>query len=123
MAHSSIYDDQNIFAKIIAKKIPCQIIHEDDYSLSFHDINPKAAIHALVIPKGPFVNPLHFYEMASSDAVLGFYRGLSITIRVLNLDQTGYRLITNGGPDSHQEVPHFHVHILGGQSLHAGING
>ncbi|MCE2715818.1 MAG: HIT domain-containing protein [Pseudomonadota bacterium] len=112
-----MYDINNIFAKILRAEIPCNKIEEDLYFLSFHDINPKASIHALVIPKGSYENAHDFADKATIQEIAGFWNGVNMTLAKLNLIQNGYRLITNSGLHGHQEVPHFHVHILGGQDL------
>lgn len=112
-----MYDTNNVFAKILRSEIPCKKIAEDDYFLSFHDLHPKAPTHALVIPKGHYENAHHFTTNASSEELVGFWMGVNATIATLNLTQDGYRLIANTGVHGCQEVPHFHVHILGGHNL------
>lgn len=112
-----MYDTNNIFAKIIRGEIPCKKIDESEHFLSFHDIHPKAPIHALAIPKGTYENAHAFTNKATVDEIIGFWKGVNTTVALLNLAQNGYRLITNTGLHSHQEVPHFHVHILGGHNL------
>jgi len=112
------YDPQNIFARILRGEIPCQKIYEDDFALAFYDVNPKTKIHALVIPKAPYTSSFDFYSQAPSDMVIGFSRAISKTVNELGLTQDpGFRLLMNTGPDAGQEVPHFHIHILGGQSI------
>ncbi|HQT64410.1 MAG: histidine triad nucleotide-binding protein [Acidocella sp. 20-57-95] len=111
------YDDNNIFAKILRAEIPCNKIYEDEYALAFHDIRPQAPVHVLVIPKGKFVSFADFGANAAADLVFGFNRAVALVAKNLGLEETGYRLITNMGWDSHQEVPHYHVHILGGRKL------
>jgi diadenosine tetraphosphate (Ap4A) HIT family hydrolase len=111
------YDASNIFARILRKEIPNQTIYEDAHALAFHDIRPQAPVHALVIPKGAYVSSDDFNADAPAEAVAGFWRAVSAVARILGVDQTGYRLIANHGANSHQEVPHFHVHILGGKAL------
>jgi diadenosine tetraphosphate (Ap4A) HIT family hydrolase len=113
------YDDQNIFAKILRGEIPCRKIYEDEFALAFHDIRPQAPIHALVIPKGPYVSFADFGATAPDDLVLGFARAVAHVAKELGAEETGYRLIANMGWDSHQEVPHYHVHILAGRKLGA----
>ena len=112
-----MYDQNNIFAKILRSEIPCKKIAEDQYFLSFHDIAPKAALHALVIPTGHYKNAHDFTSRSSTDEIVGFWKGVNTTIDALNVAQNGYRLITNTGTDGRQDVPHFHIHILGGQDL------
>jgi diadenosine tetraphosphate (Ap4A) HIT family hydrolase len=111
------YDDNNIFAKILRGEIPCNKIYEDDYALAFHDIRPQAPIHALVIPKGKYVSAADFGAAATADEITGFTRAVAAVAKQLGAEETGYRLIANMGLDSHQEVPHYHVHILAGRKL------
>jgi diadenosine tetraphosphate (Ap4A) HIT family hydrolase len=111
------YDDNNIFAKILRGDIPCRKIFENEHALVFHDINPAAPVHALVMPKGKYVSAADFNASASAAEITGFYRAVSHAAGLLGVAETGYRLISNAGPDSHQEVPHYHVHILGGRKL------
>lgn len=111
------YDPNNIFAKMLRGEMPCQRVLETPYGLAFHDIFPQAPVHALALPKGPYLSSLDFHQKASPDEITGFYRFLSEVIDVLNLSETGYRLLSNHGQDAGQEVPHYHVHILGGKPL------
>lgn len=112
------YDSENIFAKILSGTIPCREIYRDDHVLAFYDINPKAAIHALVIPKGAYVNASHFHTSASVEELVGFYRGVEKVVGLLNISpEKGYRILSNCGPHGGQEVPHYHVHIFAGQPL------
>ena len=115
------YDDDNIFAKILRDEIPCNKVYEDDYILAFHDINPRAKVHVLVIPKGRYVSSLDFFGNAASDEIVGFTRGVASVCAQLNLVDDGYRIISNHGQDGRQEVPHMHLHILGGQDLKAMV--
>ena len=112
-----MYDKNNIFAKIINKEIPCKFIYEDERVIFFYDINPKAKIHILGIPKSEVVSLLDFIIKSREDEVVYFFKKTLEIIKKFNLDKTGYRLITNDGKDANQEVPHFHVHILGGENL------
>jgi len=109
-----MYDTNNIFAKILREEIPCQKIAEGKHFLSFYDISPKAKIHALVIPTGPYINVHDFVTRASVDAQIGFWQGFRETLAILQLDEQGYRLVMNIGVHGRQEVLHMHVHILGG---------
>lgn len=111
------YDDQNIFARILRAEIPCKTVYEDPWALAFHDINPQAPVHVLVIPKGPYVSWDDFSATASAEEIAGFVRAVGLVARQLNLVQPGYRLLANIGHDGHQEVPHLHVHLFGGQRL------
>ena len=111
------YDQNNIFARILRSEIPCKKVYEDDSALAFHDINPQAPIHVLVIPKGPYVSMADFTANAPDALVLGFFRAVGKVAAELELVEPGYRILANHGPDSHQEVPHLHIHIFGGKRL------
>ena len=111
------YDDDNIFAKILRGEIPCTRVHEDEWALAFEDINPQAATHTLVIPKGAYVSWDDFSARASADAIAGFVRAVGSVARAKGLVEPGYRLMANTGAHGGQEVPHLHVHIFGGQPL------
>lgn len=111
------YDPDNIFAKILRGEIPCRKVHESAHSLAFHDINPQAPTHVLVIPKGAYVSYDDFAETASEAEILDFIRTTGRIARELGVAESGYRLLFNHGPDSHQEVPHLHAHILAGRPL------
>ena len=112
------YDSSNVFAKILRQEIPCHKVYEDEFVLAFHDIQPKAPIHVLVIPKGSYVSSTDFYKHATADEILGYAKGISKTLETLGLEQgEGYRLLSNSGPHSGQEVPHFHTHIFAGRPL------
>jgi diadenosine tetraphosphate (Ap4A) HIT family hydrolase len=113
------YDPSNIFAKILRGEIPCKKVFEDDYALAFHDINPQAPSHILVIPKGPYTTFDDFIGSADEHEIVGFYRAVGKAINTANIAATGYRLISNAGTDAHQDVPHYHVHIVGGRDLGA----
>ena len=111
------YDDNNVFAKILRGEVPCRKIYEDESVLAFHDVNPQAPVHALVIPKGRYLDFVDFTAQAAPEEIAGFYRAVALVTEQVGVAQNGYRLIANIGPDSHQEVPHYHVHILGGRKL------
>jgi histidine triad (HIT) family protein len=111
------YDRDNIFAKILRGEIPCRRAYEDDHALAFHDINPLAPVHVLVIPKGDYVSMDDFTAQAPADQIAGFFRAVGETARLLGLPENGYRFLANTGAHGHQEVPHFHVHIFGGAPL------
>lgn len=111
------YDPENIFAKILRGEIPCDKVYEDEHALAFHDINPQAPTHVLVIPKGPYVSNDDFTAAASDAEILGFFRAVGHVARDLGVADPGYRLIANTGDEGGQEVPHFHVHICGGRTL------
>lgn len=111
------YDDQNVFAKILRGEIPNRTVYEDDFALAFHDINPQAPTHVLVIPKGAYVCWDDFSAKASDAEIAGFVRAVGKVARDLGLVAPGYRLLANTGTNSHQEVPHLHVHLFAGQPL------
>ncbi len=111
------YDDQNIFAKILRGEIPATRLYEDDFALAFPDINPQSPTHILVIPKGPYVSWDDFSANASDAEITGFVRAVGKVARDAGLVASGYRLLANAGLDSHQEVPHLHVHIFAGRKL------
>lgn len=114
---TAFYDPANIFARILQGDIPCRKVYEDDHALAFHDVNPKAPTHLLVIPKGPYVSFLDFTKAAPSDLQAGFWAAVEKVVAQEKLDDKGFRLISNCGVHGGQEVPHFHVHLLGGQQL------
>lgn len=111
------YDDQNVFAKILRGEIPNDTVYENDSVLAFNDIAPQAPVHVLVIPKGAYVSAADFGAKASAREIEAFWRAVSKIAEDLGVAETGYRLIANHGSDGGQEVPHFHVHILGGRRL------
>lgn len=111
------YDPNNIFARILRGEIPCQKVYEDEFVLAFNDIRPAAPHHILVIPKGAYVSFDDFSATAPDAEIAGFMRATGKIAKAAGLDDTGYRLLANHGPHSHQEVPHFHVHILGGRPM------
>jgi len=111
------YDPNNIFARILRGEIPCKKIHEDDHALAFHDINPQAKVHALVIPKGAYVSFDDFSAKASDAELADYTRAVGQVARQLGADQDGYRLLSNCGVNANQDVPHLHIHIFGGRRL------
>lgn len=111
------YDDQNIFAKILRGEIPSQRVYEDDWAIAFHDINPQAEIHVLVIPRGSYVSWDDFSAKASAEEIAGFVRAVGAVAREHDLVAPGYRLLANVGRHGGQEVPHLHIHLFGGQFL------
>ena len=111
------YDDSNIFARILRGEIPNRTVHEDEHALAFHDINPLAPTHILVIPKGPYVSWDDFSERASDAEIAGFVRAVGEVARAEGLVAPGYRLLANAGLNGGQEVPHLHVHLFGGAPL------
>lgn len=116
------YDDQNVFAKILRGEIPNRTVVETEHTLAFHDINAQAPVHVLVIPKGAYVNYDHFGAEATAAEITDFTRTLAKLTADLGVAPDGgggYRLIANSGEAAIQEVPHMHVHILGGRPLGA----
>ena len=114
------YDDDNIFAKILRGEIPCNKIYEDEFILSFHDINPQKKIHALVIPKGKYIDLDDFSLNASSEEMVGLIKGINIVAKKLGISTDlgkGYRALTNVSDDGGQEVSHLHFHLFGGEKV------
>jgi histidine triad (HIT) family protein len=111
------YDSTNIFARILRGEVPCRKVYEDDTTLAFHDINPLAPTHILVIPKGPYVSMDDFTAQASAEEIAGFFRAVGEVARRAGVAEGGYRLLANHGAHANQEVPHFHVHVFGGAPL------
>ncbi|MEE4347502.1 MAG: HIT domain-containing protein [Paracoccaceae bacterium] len=119
MAYS--YDDQNVFAKILRGEIPSRKVLETDHTLAFHDISEQAPVHVLVIPKGPYVTYDHFAQAASDAEIVDFTRAIGEVCKIMGVQPGmgggGFRAISNAGDAGVQEVPHLHVHILGGRVL------
>ena len=112
-----MYDKNNVFFKILQSEIQCKRIFENDVAISFFDINPACKVHALVITKGLYRNFAEFISSAPEIEIKKFSKAVVKTAELLELAEGGYRLVTNTGKDSGQEVEHFHVHILGGEKL------
>ncbi|MCA0847163.1 HIT domain-containing protein [Salipiger thiooxidans] len=115
MAYS--YDDENIFAKILRGEIPNDTVLETEHSLAFNDIRPQAPIHVLVIPRGKYVNYDDFAANASDAEILDYTRAIAKVCEMKGVEAEGFRMISNAGHNGVQEVPHLHVHILGGRNL------
>ena len=111
------YDDNNIFARILRGELPCSKAHETDHALAFHDINPQAPIHVLVIPRGAYVNYDDFASNASDAEIVDYTRAIAKVCEMKGVEADGFRMISNAGEHGVQEVPHLHVHILGGRGL------
>ena len=114
------YDDNNIFAKILRGEIPCKKIYEDDHVLSFHDINPQKKIHALVIPKGKYIDLDDFSQNASQEEMVGLLKGINLVAKKLGISADGgkgYRVLANISEHGGQEVPHLHFHLFGGEKV------
>ena len=117
------YDDGNIFARILRGEIPANRVYEDAHALAFHDIAPQAPTHILVIPKGRYVSWDDFSAHGSDAEIAGFVRAVGHVARAAGLVAPGYRLLANAGTDSHQEVPHLHVHLFAGRPLGPMLSG
>ena len=114
------YDNNNIFAKILRGEIPCKKIYEDAFVLSFHDINPQKKIHALVIPKGKYIDLDDFTNNASSEEIVGLLKGINSVAKKLGISVDtgkGYRALANISEDGGQAVPHLHFHLFGGEKI------
>ncbi|KAA8383725.1 histidine triad nucleotide-binding protein [Acetobacter tropicalis] len=111
------YNPDNIFAKILRGDIPCKKVFENDWVLAFHDIAPKAPVHVIIIPKKPYVSFIDFSKNASADEIAAVMQSTGQIAADLKLEESGYRVITNAGQNAGQEVPHFHLHLLGGKAL------
>ena len=114
------YDNNNIFAKILRGEIPCKRIYEDEYVLSFYDINPQKKIHALIIPKGKYIDLDDFNTRATDKEIVGLIKGISIVAKKLEISVDsgkGYRALANISEYGGQEVPHLHFHLFGGEKV------
>ena len=111
------YDEQNVFAKILSGDLPCKKVMENEHVLAFHDINPLAPVHVLIIPKGHYVSWDDFSATASDAEITAMTRAIGEVARMVGADTQGYRVLSNVGKRGGQEVPHLHVHIFGGQPL------
>ena len=116
------YDVDNIFAKILSGKIPKKTVYEDEHVLAFEDINPQAPVHVLIVPKGHYKDMADFAKRASDEEQIFFSRSIAEIVKILKLEKTGFRAIANTGINGLQEVPHYHLHILGGQPLGNMVN-
>jgi len=111
------YDKNNVFARILRGEIPCKKVYEDEFALAFDDISPQAPTHVLVIPKGEYGSMDDFSENAGDAEIAGFFRAVGRVARQAGAVEKGYRFLSNCGPDAHQEVFHFHVHVFAGREL------
>ena len=116
------YDKNNIFAKILRGEIPCKKVYENDYVLSFHDINPQKKIHVLVIPKGEYKDLDDFTTNASDKEIVEFNKAITYVSNLVGATESGYRALTNLGSDGGQEVPHLHFHIFAGEKIGKMVN-
>ena len=117
------YDPNNIFARILRGEIPCTKIYEDEFALAFPDISPKAPVHILVIPKGAYTDIADFGSRATEQEIAGFFKAVPKISAEKNLVSSGFRSIANTGLHGGQEVPHFHLHLLGGKSIGPMVSG
>ena len=117
-----VYDDQNIFAKILRGEIPNKTVYENDHALAFEDIAPQAPVHVLVIPKGPYMSLDHFARDASAAEQAGFMQAIAEVCKLTGLDE-GFRAIANTRTHGVQDVPHYHMHIMGGRQLGRMLQG
>jgi len=114
------YDKNNIFAKILRKEIPCKKIFENDHVLSFHDVNPQKKVHALVIPKGEYIDLDDFNNRASDQEIVELSKAITEVSKILGISTDtgeGYRALTNLSEHGGQEVPHLHFHLFGGEKI------
>jgi histidine triad (HIT) family protein len=111
------YDENNVFARILRGEIPAKRLYEDEFTVAFPDISPKAPVHVLIVPKGAYVSLSDFSANASEEEIIGFTRAVGKIARQLGVVESGYRVLTNIGPHSGQEVPHYHLHLLAGKPL------
>ena len=113
------YDKNNIFAKILRGEIPCKKVYENEYVLSFHDINPQKKLHVLVIPKGEYIDLDDFVQKASDKEIVELNKAITHIVKMLKISsqENGYRVLSNVGKDGGQEVPHLHYHIFGGEQI------
>lgn len=118
-----VYDDNNVFARILRGEIPCRKLHEGPHVLAFADLYPKAPVHILVIPKGKYVDVADFGARATEEEIAAFWRAVSSVATESGVREAGFRIIANAGIHGGQEVPHFHVHILGGRTLGPMVSG
>ncbi len=111
------YDDTNVFARILREEIPCDKVFEDEYTLAFRDIQPQTRVHILVIPKGRYVSIADFSTRATGPEIESLIRVIGRVAHEAGIEAEGYRFLSNHGEHAHQEVPHFHVHVFGGEPL------
>ena len=115
------YDKNNIFARILRGEISCKKIYENEYILSFYDINPQKKVHALVVPKGEYIDLDDFSSRASEKEISELIKGISLVAKKLGISLSdngkGYRSLVNIGENGGQEVPHLHFHLFGGEKV------
>ncbi|NKB44321.1 MAG: HIT domain-containing protein [Alphaproteobacteria bacterium] len=113
----TVYDDNNIFAKILRGEIPNTTVYEDEHVLAFDDIAPQAPVHVMVIPKGRYTSMTDFAETASDAEITALNRAVLRVVEAKGLKESGYRTLVNNGDDGGQEIPHLHIHVCGGKPL------
>lgn len=113
-----MYDENNIFQKIINKQINANVIFENDNAISFKDLYPDAEIHVLIIPKGKFENVLDFFKNANEIEKNDFFSCFVKTTEILNI-KTDFNIVSNTGtgPLASQSIKHFHLHLLAGNKI------
>lgn len=117
------YDVNNIFARILRGEIPCKPVYEDAHTLAFHDIHPQAPVHVLILPKGPYRDMNDFSAKATVEEKAALFSAIGNVAKMAGIDESGYRLIVNAGVNGGQEVPHLHIHLLGGAVIGRMVNG
>lgn len=108
--------DNCIFCKMVANQIPITVVYEDDDVLAFNDINPKAPVHVIVIPK-KHISSHNEITDEDSHIIAKMHLAINKITKTLNISESGYKVLNNCGPDGGQEVMHLHFHILGGKKL------
>jgi histidine triad (HIT) family protein len=111
------YDPGNIFARILRGELPCKKVYESTHALAFHDINPAAPVHILVIPKGAYVTLDELTTNGTAEEIADFIKAVGEVAKIAGVTQSGYRFLANNGEDANQEVQHLHVHVFGGRPL------
>jgi histidine triad (HIT) family protein len=111
------YDPGNVFARILRGELPCKKIYESQHALAFHDINPAAPVHILVIPKGAYVTLDELTTNGTAEEIADFLKAIGEVAKIAGVTQSGYRFLANNGEDANQEVQHLHVHVFGGRPL------
>lgn len=113
----SPYDPNNVFARILRSELPCKKVYEDAHVLAFEDIRPLVPVHVLIIPKGAYLDMSDFSARAGTDEIAALTRAVGEVAQLTGVAASGYRVIVNSGADGHQEVPHLHLHVLGGRPI------
>jgi histidine triad (HIT) family protein len=108
------HDPNCIFCKIIAKRIPAKIVHEDEYAIAFEDLNPQAPVHMLIVPK-KHIADIHSIVVAERELIGHLFFVAKTIASTKGLDKSGYRMVINNGHDAGQTVFHIHLHLLSGR--------